>query len=150
MDGFTETHYMPKISLHIFISGINTSKYTHWYLLKCLLVYWLGVDIIWSPTGVYYTLHDNLIVIYVYFYLCVAIRRDPPAPKYALHIYQTEITQISTHMHMLNRYQSDFDTNTCISAFKTEPRHILTISDLYLISYQTSNESFIKPRLTKN
>ena len=31
---------------------------------------------------------------------------------------------ISTNMHMLNRYQSDIDTNTCISAFKTEPRHI--------------------------
>ena len=40
-----------------------------------------------------------------------------------LHIYQTEITQICTNMHMLNRYQSDIDTNTCISAFNIEPRH---------------------------
>ena len=39
-------------------------------------------------------------------------------------MYQTEITQICTNMHMLNRYQSDIDTNTCISAFKTEPRPI--------------------------
>ena len=31
---------------------------------------------------------------------------------------------ICTNMHMLNRYQSDIDTNTCISAFKTEPRQI--------------------------
>ena len=31
---------------------------------------------------------------------------------------------ICTNMHMLNRYQSDIDTNTCISAFKTETRHI--------------------------
>ena len=31
---------------------------------------------------------------------------------------------ICTNMHMWNRYQSDIDTVTCISAFKTEPRHI--------------------------
>ena len=42
---------------------------------------------------------------------------------------------ICTNMHMLNRYQSDIDTNTCISAFKTEPRHISFLQNNRIVNW---------------
>ena len=65
-----------------------------------------------------------------------------------LHIYQREMTQICTNMHMFNRYQPYIDTDTCVSAFKAGPRQTLNISDFYWMPYQKSNKAFIKPRLT--